>query len=288
MRFISGLMLYLIVTSVNAQIQVQDDLGRSVTLQSPAKRIISLAPHVTELLYAAGASDQVVGVVNYSDYPEQAKRIQQIGSSNKFDMEMIVSANPDLIVAWKSGNPDEQVNELIKLGFAVYYSEPRHLDDVATNIERLGKLLATTVTANKVAEEYTSELNRIRNEYKERKKISVFYQVWNRPILTINGEHLISSVINLCGGENIFSDIKTFVPQVNIESIMDKDPQVIVIGMNKERKDWLDEWQQWKDLSAVKNKHIYPINADLIVRHTPRILIGAGQLCGFLDRLRDL
>ena len=288
MHFISGLMLYLIVTSVNAQIQVQDDLGRSVTLQSPAKRIISLAPHVTELLYAAGASDQVVGVVNYSDYPEQAKRIQQIGSSNKFDLETIVSAKPDLIVAWKSGNPDEQVNELIKLGLTVYYSEPRHLDDVASNIERLGKLLATTVTANKVAQEYTSELNRLRNEYKERKKISVFYQVWNRPILTINGRHLISSVIDLCGGENIFSDIETFVPQVNIEAIIEKDPQVIVIGMNEERKDWLDEWQQWKGLSAVKNNHVYPINADLIVRHTPRILIGAGQLCGFLDRLRGL
>ncbi|MCW9005254.1 MAG: cobalamin-binding protein, partial [Gammaproteobacteria bacterium] len=218
MRLISGLMLYLIASVVNAQIQVQDDLKRTVVLQAPAKRIISLAPHVTELLYAAGASDQLVGVVNYSDYPEQAKKIPQIGSSSKFDMEKIVSAKPDLIVAWKSGNPDGQVNELIKLGFTVYYSEPRHLDDVATNIQRLGQLLATTDIANRVAQEYTRELNRIRTEYKERKKISVFYQVWNRPLLTINGEHLISSVINLCGGENVFASSKIFVPQVNVEA----------------------------------------------------------------------
>jgi len=152
MRFISGLMLYLIVTCVNAQIQVEDDLGRSVILQMPAQRIISLAPHVTELLYAAGASDQLVGVVSYSDYPEQAKKIPQVGSYNKFDMEAIVSAKPDLIVAWKSGNPDEQVNELNRLGFTVYYSEPRLLDDGATNIERLGKLLANSVNGGQVAQ----------------------------------------------------------------------------------------------------------------------------------------
>ncbi|MCW8854170.1 MAG: helical backbone metal receptor, partial [Gammaproteobacteria bacterium] len=193
---------------------------------------------------------------------------------------------PDLIVAWKSGNPDGQVNELIKLGFTVYYSEPRHLDDVATNIQRLGQLLATTDIANRVAQEYTRELNRIRTEYKERKKISVFYQVWNRPLLTINGEHLISSVINLCGGENVFASSKIFVPQVNVEAIIEKDPQVIVVGMNEDRKDWLDEWQQWKALSAVKNNHVYSVNADLIVRHTPRVLQGARILCNDLDEVR--
>ena len=286
MRLVSGLVLYLIVLTVQAQILVEDDLGRTIILQKPAERIISLAPHVTELLYAAGASDQMVGVVSYSDYPEQAKKIQQVGNYNKFDMEAIVSIRPDLIVAWKSGNPDEQVEELIKLGFNVYYSEPRKLDDVATSLKQLGKLMATTGTADQAAEDYLHRLNRIRKDNIAKAKVSVFYQVWNQPLLTINGEHLISDVIQLCGGENVFADVKTFVPQVNVEAVIERNPQVIVVGMNDDRQDWLDEWQQWKELIAVKKHHVFPINADLIVRHTPRVLLGAEILCKCLDDVR--
>lgn len=158
---------------------------------------------------------------------------------------------------------------------------------MAGDIRLLGKLMATAATANKVADDYINRLNRIGKQNSSKSRVSVFYQVWDRPLLTVNGEHLISHVISLCGGENVFADIKTFVPQVNVESVLEKNPQAIIVGMNEERKEWLVEWQQWTGLQAVQNKHVYPINADLIVRHTPRILLGAEILCQHFDDVRN-
>lgn len=285
-RFITAFVLYLVVSGAHGQIIVKDDSGRVLVLDRPASKVISLAPHVTELLYVAGADKQISGTVSFSDYPSAAKKIPLVGTYNKFDLESIVAINPDLILAWQTGNPEEQVNELIKLGFNVFLSEPKSLEDIASNITRIGKLLGTSRIADKQANSFISELTHLRENYSSKKKVSVFYEVWNRPLLSVNGQHLISHVIELCGGENVFSNLNTFVPQVNIEAVIDKNPDVIIIGMNRERKNWLDEWQQWQALTAVKNNHIYSIDADLIVRHTPRILIGAGQLCGFLDEVR--
>ena len=280
------LCLVFIAIEARAEIVLVDDAGREVRLARIPDKIVSLAPHVTELLFAAGASEQVTGAVEFSDYPEQAQSIPRVGSYNKFDVERIIALNPDLIIAWKSGNPDSQVNELVRLGFKVYFNEPRQLEDVAQSLRQLGRLMATETTANHVASQYEQRLSELRKQYKDRARVRVFYQVWKEPLFTVNGEHIISRVIELCGGVNVFSDLKVLAPNIDKESVIAENPDVIVAGMNDTRLDWLSIWKQWTAIKAVKNNHLYPIDADLIVRHTPRILMGIEKMCVHLEKAR--
>jgi iron complex transport system substrate-binding protein len=270
-----------------AQIEVIDGLNKRLVIDKPAIRIISLAPHVTELLYAAGATNQVIAAVSFSDYPEQAKKLPRVGSYNKFDLESIIALKPDLIVAWKSGNPDEQLKSVEKLGYKMFYSEPRNLKDVANEIQQLGALLNTQSIANNTANNYLKKLSKLKIKYSKKEKVGVFYQVWSDPLFTINRKHIISRVIDLCGGLNVFSELDVLSPRVSIEAVIEKNPEVIVIGMAESRKEWLGEWNQWHGMAAVKNNNIYPVNADLIVRHTPRILEGAQLMCEHLDKVRN-
>ncbi len=271
-----------------ASITVSDDTGREVTLQEPARRIISLAPHVTELLFAAGAGERVVGVVSYSNYPPAAEQLPSVGSAASINIESIVALHPDLVVAWKSGNAAPQVEHLIDLGIPVFYSEPRHLEDIATNLQRLGELGGTSRVADTAAKAFRGAYEEIRQEFSRRTQVRTFYQIWSQPLMTINGEHLISQVIDLCGGRNIFADLSVLAPAVNPEAVLAADPQVIVAsGKARERPDWLDRWQAWPDLSAVKNHQLYVIDPDFIQRQTPRILDGARIMCQQLQQARD-
>jgi len=286
-KIIISCLMLLSSLSANAQVEVTDGLGKRLTIDKPAIRIISLAPHVTELLYAAGATNQVVAAVSFSDFPEQAKELPRVGSYNKFDLESIIAMNPDLVIAWKSGNPHEQLKGVEKLGYKMFYSEPRELEDVANEIKQLGVLLNTQAIANNVAKDYLRKLIKLQTEYRNKEKVNVFYQVWDDPLFTINGEHIISRVIDLCGGRNVFSDLSVLSPRVSIEAVIEKDPEAIIVGMTDSRKEWLDEWKQWRGMKAVKNNNVYPINADLIVRHTPRILKGTQFMCEYLDKVRN-
>lgn len=281
------LLLMFFTVDSRAEIILIDDSGREIRMQQPASKIVSLAPHITELLFAAGATMQVIGAVDFSDYPEQAKSITRIGSYNKFDVERIIALDPDLILAWKSGNPDAQVNELIQLGFKVYFNEPRQLEDVAQSLRQLGKIMATHDIADRVAGDYEQGLRLLRAKYKSKQKVRVFYQVWKEPLFTINGEHIISRVIELCGGINVFSSLKVLAPKIDAEAVILENPDVIVAGMNDTRLDWLEFWRQWTVIEAVKNNQLYPINADLIVRHTPRILLGVEEMCLHLEKARN-
>jgi iron complex transport system substrate-binding protein len=286
--FKQALFFYCLVVSIaQAEIQVIDDVGQKIVLQQAAKRIVSLAPHTTELLFEAGADQQIVGTVSFSDFPEQAKNIQRIGSYNKFDLEAIVALNPDLIVAWESGNTLVRIDEVKALGFPVFINEPREFKDIPKSLMKLGKLLGTEMIANKNAADFNRVLSQLKQNNKQKPPVKIFYQVWNEPLFTVNGEHLISKVIELCGGNNVFKDVSVLSPQVGLESVLQKNPDVIVAGMNKERAHWLEEWKKWPGLNAVKYQHLYAIDADLIVRHTPRILLGTQKMCDILDRVRS-
>lgn len=271
-----------------AEIRVVDDFGDELVLSSPALRIVSLAPHITELIYAAGAGEQLVGVVSYSDYPEAAKSIQLIGSYNKVSFENIVAVRPDLILAWGSGNGLETIDRLKSLGLKVHVNEPRRLEDVAEIIRQYGLLTGNENIANQAATNFINRYQELRETYQNKKNISVFYEVWNEPLLTINGAHLISDVIRLCGGTNIFNDAIPIAPKISIESVIRRNPEVIIAsGMDTARPEWLDDWENWPSIEAVKNHHLYFIPPDLLQRHTPRLLDGADQLCRHLDKLRD-
>ena len=280
-------LIFFLLVSVNAyaEVKVIDAAGNTVNLERPAHRVISLSPHLTELLYAAGATRQVVAAVEFSDYPEQARQLPRIGRYDKFDLESIIALDPDLVLAWKTGNPHDQVQAIEKLGFTVYYSEPRNLEDVAADIRKLGRLLGTEQVADQAAERYLDELTRLRNTYRREHHLEVFYQVWSDPLFTVNKEHIISQVIDLCGGKNVFGDLQVLSPRVSIEAVLEKNPEVILVGMASGREQWLDEWKRWPTMKAVRKNQVYPINADLIVRHTPRILEGAVIMCEYLQSL---
>ena len=191
-------------------VRVMDDLSRNVVLAQPAARIVSLAPHITELLFAAGAGEYVVGTVAYSDYPIEAQRIVRIGDNAQLDLERIVALHPDLIVVWLHGNAQRQLEKLVDLGIPGIHNEPRRLDDVAVSIERLGRLAGTELIANNAADTFRARLAELRGNYAGRPPVRLFYQVWDKPLITINGSHLISDVIRLCGGENVFADLAPF------------------------------------------------------------------------------
>jgi iron complex transport system substrate-binding protein len=288
-RYLAWAALLLSHWSLAASITVYDDTGREVTLHEPAKRIISLAPHTTELLFAVGAGAQVVGVVSYSDYPPAAAQLPVVGSSASLNLESIISLHPDLIVAWKSGNAANQVEHLIDLHIPVFYSEPRHLEDIASNLRRLGTLAGTNTIAEAAAQAFRDTYEQIGHKFSQLTPVRTFYQIWYQPLITVNGDHLISQVISLCGGKNIFADLSTLAPAVNPEAVLAADPQAIIAsGKARERPDWLKAWQAWPHISAVKNRQLYVIDPDLIQRQTPRILEGARILCEQLQRARKV
>ena len=284
-----GLVAALAVLSagVGAAITVTDDSSRKLTLERPAQRIISLTPHMTELLFAAGAGERIVGTVEYSNYPAAAERIPRIGDSAQLDLERIVSLKPDLIVVWKNGNAQRQLDKLLRLGIPDFYNEPRRLADIARAIEQLGRLAGTEAVSMPAARAFTLRAAELQQRHAGRLPVRVFFQIWDKPLMTINGEHLISDVIRLCGGQNIFSGQALLTPEISTEAVLAADPEAI-FGVTGEagQSEALEPWKKWPRVQAVARGNLYFIHSDLISRNTPRVLDGAEQLCGHLEAAR--
>lgn len=273
--------------AARAEIAVTDDSGATLRLREPARRIVSLAPHVTETLFAAGAGDRVVGAVEYSDYPPAAKGLPRIGGYSKLDLEAIAALKPDLAVGWASGNAPAHIARLRALGIPVYLSQPERIDDVAASLERIGELAGTQATARPAAAAFRAKLDELRARYGTKVRVRTFYQIWKQPLMTVGGGQVISDVIRLCGGENVFAELKPLAPKVSVEAVLATDPDAIVAsGMDEARPEWLDDWRQWKNLRAVRRDTLFFIPPDLIQRHTPRIVEGAERLCAQLDVAR--
>jgi iron complex transport system substrate-binding protein len=270
-----------------AQVGVRDDYGRVVELAAPAARIVSLAPHLTELLYSAGAGAKVVGAIAYSDYPPAARALPRVGSDAGIDLEAVLALRPDLVVAWPNPGSVRAIDRLAALGIAVYRSEPRSFDDIARTLERLGALAGTSAAAGAAARAFRARLARLEAKYSGRAPVRVFYEVWGRPIVTVNGAHLISKVIRLCGGRNVFARLPLIAPEVDREAVLRADPQVIVAsGADGERPAWLDAWKAFPGLAAARDAQLYTIPPDLIERQSTRILDGAARMCRTLDAVR--
>ena len=281
-------LLFLSVIAVPAQaITVQDFSGREVTLDQPAKRIVALAPHIVENLYSAGAGDKLVGVVSYSNFPDEAKNVPEVGSYNAFSLEQVLALNPDLVVMWGSGNGMQTLSTFEALGIPVYVSELRQLSDVPKSIRNLSQLAGTPAIGEAEASRIETELNALHRRYGEKRSLSVLYQIWNDPLQTVNGEHLISEIISLCGGYNIFGDARSLAPRVSIESVLLRDPDAIVAsGMGEARPEWLDQWRAYPSLTAVADEALFFVNPDHLQRPSARIVLGAQSLCQQLDQIR--
>lgn len=270
------------------QVQVTDDTGAVIALAQPAQRIVSLSPHLTELLFAAGAGARVVGVDDASDYPPQAQQLPRIGSSAALDFERLLALNPDLVVAWSSGNPARLVTRLQQLRVPIYRNEIRRFADVASTLRRLGELAGTGETARARARQFEVQISALREHYADRPRLRVFHQIWPQPLLTVNGEHLISQAIELCGGRNVFADRRALTPQVGVEAVLRADPDVIVTSTPVSGEtDGLARWRRLRTLRAASEGRLITIDADTLHRATDRVVDGARELCEKLDAVRS-
>lgn len=270
-----------------APISITDDTGVTLTLPGPAQRIVVLAPHAVENLYAIGAEKQIVAAVEYSDYPVAAKQLPRVGGYSRFDVESILIKKPDLIIGWASGNPAAQLAQVRALGVPMYLSQPNRFEDVARELRQFGRLTGREATAEAAASRFLQRLDSLRRNNAGKPKVRVFYQIWAAPLMTIGGGQIISSAIDACGGENVFAGLKSMAAQITAEAVLAADAEAFVAGgMGEIRKDWLDVWRRWQQLSAVQRDNLFFVPADLMQRHTLRLIEGAEMLCGHLDTAR--
>ena len=257
-------------------------------LAQPAGRIAALSPGATELTWAAGAGDQVVAVVAYSDYPPEAQEVASVGSHTRVDLERLLALSPDLVIGWVTGNPAEQLETLESLGLPVFMIEPRTFEGVASAVERLARLAGTEAVGNAEATRFRDGIAELAQRHAEAEPVSVFYQVWDEPLMTINDEHLIGQVVAMCGGVNVFGELSRLVPRIDDESVLAADPEAILAGgMGEENRDWLTHWEQYPSLTAIQRDNLYFVPPSLIQRPTPRLLEGSRLFCERLDHARD-
>lgn len=266
---------------------VTDDTGSEVCMERPASRIAALSPGATELVWAAGAGDKVVAVVSFSDYPEQAKEVPSVGSHTRMDLERLMELQPDLVIGWVTGNPTEQIEALKGLGLPVFSIEPRNFEGVSNAIERLARLAGTEAKGFAEADRFRQGIERLERQYREAEPVSVFYQVWDEPLMTVNNEHLIGKVITLCGGVNVFGDLDRLVPRISAEAVIGANPEAILAGgMGEENRHWLTRWDAFPSIDATAQDNLYFIPPSLIQRPTPRLLQGSQLFCEKLDDAR--
>jgi iron complex transport system substrate-binding protein len=267
-------------------VTVIDGAGATVALPAPARRIVSLAPSATELLYAAGAGNRVVAVTDPADWPPEAAQSPRVGDARSLDLERIVGLAPDLAVAWPYVAA-AQIERLQALGIPIYRTDPHTPEAIALDIERLGALAGTAEVARPAAAHFRSRLVALRQRGHAASAVRVFYEIWHQPLYTIGGAHLISAAIELCGGENVFRELSLPAPSVSVEAVLAARPSAIIAGTDGAlRPAWLDDWRQWADLPAVRAGNLFVVDANLLHRAGPRFVDGAEALCAVIDRAR--
>ena len=251
-----------------------------------AQRVISLSPHTTELAYAAGLGEQLVAASDYSDYPQAAKSLERVANFRGIKLERIVALKPDLILAWKSGNPPREMARLEQLGFTIYYSNPTELEDIPRTLEALGRYSARPEQAEQAAGAFRDRLAALQAKHRDPRPVRYFYQLSSAPIMTVAGRSWPSQVFSLCGGVNIFADSPAAYPQVSEEQVVVRQPDVIFASRHAETE--IAIWQKWQGrLPAIDNQHVFTLQADWINRPTPRAIHAVEQVCDLLDRVRN-
>ena len=249
-------------------------------------RLVTLAPNLTELVFAAGAGENLVGVSAYSDYPPAALQLPVIGDAFTVDQERLALLQPDALLVWESGTPAHVVDQLRRVGFHVEVIRTRSLDDVALALIRIGELTGHATEAEAEAGRYRAALQSMRARYADAEPLRVFYQVSQRPLFTINGQHFLSELIEICSGQNIFEDLDELAPTVDVEAIVARDPEVI-LASDEAGDDAFSEWQRWPNIAANRYGNHFLMPADEIGRATPRLLIAGEAVCKALATARD-
>ncbi|MCA1978798.1 MAG: cobalamin-binding protein [Thiobacillus sp.] len=281
-RILLALLLALPVQA--AGMRVVDDAGQAIELARQPQRIVSLTPHLTELLYAVGAGAQVVGVDSASDYPDAARALPRIGDYSRINLERILALKPDLIVAWVSGNRAADLHGVAQLGIPVLRTEARKLDDVARLLRLLGRVTGHAATGAAAAQDYARRLEALKRRYAREQAVAVFYQVWDRPLMSVGGRHWIGEALAVCGGRNVFSELDAVAPVVTREAVLRRTPALIVSG--SDAPDVRAAWQRFDALPAVRRHAFVTVDANRLHRATPRLIEGVTALCEALRPYR--
>ncbi|BBP43629.1 cobalamin-binding protein [Thiosulfativibrio zosterae] len=255
------------------------------------ERIISLSPGTTELVASAGGLEKLVGVIEFSDFPAFAKSLPIVGNSSGLNIEKIIQLKPDLIVAWQGGNRLQDIEKLQSLSkqldFKLMLFNAKTLEEIPNTINILEHIIHKTAYKASIVNQLKNQLNHQRSLYQNARPVSVFYQIWNSPLMTIGKDQFISQAIEICGGKNLFHDLKQPAAEIGLESIITRNPEVILLGgQSATQKDWLNTWQRWPLIDAVKHKHIYPLDADQLQRPTARLIQSLPVLCKTIDQAR--
>ncbi len=274
--------------SATAQVSLPQADGSVLELAAPAKQLITLSPHLAELVFAAGAGKHLVATVEYSEYPEAAVSIPRIGDAFRIDVEHVVSLRPDLVIAWDSGNPRQAISQLRSLGIPVWTVEIREPAGIASVIEAIGVASGEQASAARAASNFRQGLDSLSRQYESRSGLDIFYQVDVKPLFTINGQHLISKGLSLCGGRNVFHDQPGLAFHVTHESVIVANPDALFAPVLDKEPDPLAGWLEWPGMKAVKQGALFLLPADNISRATPRLLSALELACSYLDGLREL
>ena len=283
------LFIYLLpVWATAAPVNVIDDTGQQVSLAHPANRIVALAPHVVETLFAAGAGDKIVGAVDYSDYPAAAKTIPRVGGYSAFNLEAIAALKPDLVIAWASGNSPSAIEKIRSLGIPIYLSQINTVAEVANEIEKFGTLAGTQNIATPATRNFRKQLDDLTRQYQNKSEVRVFYQISESPLMTIGGKQIISNALAICGGKNIFANLAPMAPVVTVESVLAANPEAIMTsGMQSINPSALAQWRKWPRLLATERQNFFFIDPDLMNRSGPRIIEGTQMLCKAVEAARQ-
>ena len=267
--------------TVFADITVVDDSGTTLVLAEPARKIVSLSPHLTELLFSLGVGDRIEATVDFSDYPEAALNIPRLGNAFSVSVEAVIEQSPDLIVAWMTGGNHRTFEQLRALGYPVFVNEASSLVGIAVAVQQLGILVGKPERGLELAENFRVDLESLRQSSSGAGLPKVFFQISDAQLYTVNSQHLIGQAIEVCGAENIFSDVEFFVPMVSYESVVERNPDVLVVSSPYPgyKSAWDD---RWNDLGW--SGRVRTIDASLITRPSLRMLEGIEMLCETLGQ----
>ena len=272
-----GWSLLLVLPAQAAPFRVMDDAGQTLEFSRTPQRIISLTPHLTELVFAVGAGPQLVGVDSASDYPVAVQSLPHIGDYSRVNFERILALKPDLVLVWVGGNRAADIHALKKMGLTVLQTQATRLDDVARLLRLLGTVSGHAVAGEAAARDYTRQLAALQAKSAHGAQLKVFYQVWDRPLMTVGGTHWINDALKLCGAQNVFSDLHVLSPVVSIEAVLQRSPELIISGTDA--PDMRRQWRRFANLPAVKRQAFVRVDADRLHRLTPRLIDGVAGLC---------
>ena len=281
------LLLTLLLIADSAFAQSDNESHNKSKNKSDKPTIIALAPHIVEMLYDVGAGNQIIGTTAFADYPEQAKKIPRIGNYVRLQLERVIELQPDLIIAWKSGNPSDDLARLEKLGFKIIYSQPHTFSDIANEVRSFAKITGHTAQGEQVAKKFEHELAIIKSTYKNKTEITGFYELWSRPLTTVAKGSWPQQFLNICKVKNPFQQVITPYPQISIEQVLPASVQLIIQPLSVNQKDReAFNWQDWPIIPAVANKQIIQPDADAMHRMSLRSLTALKELCQAIDNTR--